>query len=118
MNGKDLLDKLENLDPRLVAAADRPPEPKPRWHFNWGSLVSVAVAMILCVLCLSLTLSYLIDNGLIPAASKDNYAVGAASHEAPDLAVAEDAEEVPEVAKRAADFPEKLPGPPGPPRLR
>ena len=107
MNGKDLLDKLENLDPRLVAAADRPPEPKPRWHFNWGSLV--AVAMILCVLCLSLTLSYLIDNGLIPAASKDNYAVGAASHEAPDLAVAEDAEEVPEVAKRAADFPEELP---------
>lgn len=80
MNGKDFLEMLNDLDLNLVAAADRPPEPKQRWHFNWGSVV--AVAMLLAVLCLPLGFSYLIDHNLIPAASGDGQ--GATSHQAPD----------------------------------
>lgn len=79
MNGNDFLDKLGELDLSLVANANRPPEPKQRWRFNWGAVV--AVAMLLAVLCLPMGLSYLIEHDLIPAASGDGQ--GATSHQAP-----------------------------------
>ncbi len=54
-NGHELLDKLENIDPALVAAADREPERAPRRR-GGGIGAWIAVAACLCVLCLPLVL--------------------------------------------------------------
>lgn len=57
-NGEEFLEKLGNLDPDLVAEADRPPERASRTVRGWGPGIStwIAVAACLCVLCLPMIL--------------------------------------------------------------
>jgi hypothetical protein len=64
MKGSDLLDKLENLDPGLVAGAAEPPREKARRRgFEWGGLIAVAACIV--AIGLPLLLTYLI-NGVTP----------------------------------------------------
>lgn len=63
MKGSDLLDKLEHLDPDLVAGAAEPPEEKARRRPDWGGFL--AAAACIAAICLPLALSYLI-NGAAP----------------------------------------------------
>lgn len=64
MKGSDLLEKLGNLDPRLVAGAAEPPREKARRRgFEWGGLIAVAACIV--AIGLPLLLTYLI-NGVTP----------------------------------------------------
>lgn len=64
MKGSDLLEKLGNLDPSLVAGAAEPPREKARRRGpEWGGLL--AGAACLAAIALPLLLTYLI-NGVTP----------------------------------------------------
>lgn len=64
MKGSDLLDKLENLDPNLVAGAAEPPAERVRRRdHQWGAWVAAAACIV--AIALPLALSYLI-NGVAP----------------------------------------------------
>lgn len=63
MNGSDFLDKLENLDPNLVASAAEPAAPRARRGPDWGTLAAVAACVL--AICLPLALTYLI-RGVTP----------------------------------------------------
>lgn len=82
MNGNEFLDKLEHLDPSLVAQAAEPPRAKARRRGpDWS--VWAAVAACLGVLCLPLAITYLVQSGVIPAAERSpGPGTGNASHEA------------------------------------
>lgn len=91
MNGNDFLDKLQHLDPELVAAASQEPQKERRWRPNWGSWL--AVAACLAMLCLPLALSYLIQHNLLPASGSSYNLAASASHQAPQEAADEVQEE-------------------------
>lgn len=63
MNGSDLLDKLENLDPNLVASAAEPAAPRARRGPDWGTWAAAAACVL--AICLPLALTYLI-RGVTP----------------------------------------------------
>lgn len=80
MNGIDFLKKLENLDPKLVAAAAEPPEPKVRRGPDWG--VWAAAAACVAAVCLPLALMYLV-HGIVPTIEpRGGPGAGSASHQA------------------------------------
>lgn len=80
MNGIDFLKKLENLDPKLIAAAAEPPEPKVRRGPDWG--VWAAAAACIAAVCLPLALMYLV-HGIVPTIEpRGGPGAGSASHQA------------------------------------
>lgn len=83
MNGNDFLDKLQHLDPALVAAADQEPQKERRlWRPNWGAWL--AVAACLAVLCLPMALTHMIQNGLLPVSGAGYNTAADTSHQAPE----------------------------------
>lgn len=80
MNGSDLLDKLENLDPALVASAAEPAAPRARRGPDWGTWAAAAACVL--AICLPLALTYLI-RGVTPTVEYGPGAKGGgASHQA------------------------------------
>lgn len=78
-SGEEFLEKLGNLDPDLVAEADRPPQRQSRTARGWGPGIGawIAAAACICALCLPMILRAAFPPAMEGAGTADTAGGGA-----------------------------------------